>query len=805
MAESAGLMIGGYTVERELGEGGMGRVYLARQARLGRLVAVKVLHPDLADDEVYVERFEREAVAAAAFVHPNVVGVIEAGCDEASGDRFIAFEYVEGPSLQQMLELEPLSERRALEVARGVARALAYSEAKGIVHRDLKPENVLIAPDGTAKLADLGLAKRSGAGDKRLTQTGHIVGTPLYMAPEQALGRVEVDGRADLYALGLCLWASLTGLVPFDEDGRTSSLQVLSRHINEDLPDVRARAPHVSEGTARVIATLSARDRDARYASAAAALEDIERVLAGERPRAGVPERDTRKLRAPSGRLQRGTSSPEWTPVRAAEPGLGKGAVAFAVLSAVVLLGTGVSLLGPRRERAPELATLPGRDAPGSTSGPAANAAWIVEPEAPALASTPASSTEPAAALAEPSATGAARSEPRASGGEHRAPRSSGREPPPDLEELELARAAVARVSRLLLEDVRRGRAALAAFAAAAAERDEPELARFVTAMRHAAALGRAREAGEVRAAAEALRTLEREGRRVPLPGKLALAVDAEVAVWAALASGAERLHLAMSDPRAQVGALAALAPLPPERRAGLRAARALLELADTVDLHARWRDHRANRAAIAARRPTLRAEVEGTALAGALGAELEALDLLLGELLDDPAGSLLGAVAELAPATAARSAFVSARRVSVPPGAGISRLSGHGVAVQLTGPWPAGARFTLRCEGGGPELAFDEVGVSWGGRSAPVTWPAAPRVLVEARPRGLLVRLPGAVPGELEVPAAIAGASAATGDAFAARAEGLEAAWGGLWLLRLPPRGPEQDWVVGIGQPPGR
>ncbi|MBL4848373.1 MAG: serine/threonine protein kinase, partial [Planctomycetes bacterium] len=274
--------LGGFTLLRELGVGGMGRVFLARQESLDRKVALKVLLPELANNEEFRTRFLREARAAALFTHSNIVSVIHAGVDEEFGVHYIAFEFVEGGSLEDLLDKEPrLDEEKTLDLTRGVLSALSFAESKGLVHRDIKPDNVLVTPEGQPKVADLGLAKRPGSVESQVTQTGVVLGTPLYMAPEQALGEDVLDVRADLYAWGLCMWRMLTGLIPFNEDGGCSSLQILTKHINEDLVDVRERCPGVSDETAQFVRDLTARERDDRYPSAASALADLDRLLAG--------------------------------------------------------------------------------------------------------------------------------------------------------------------------------------------------------------------------------------------------------------------------------------------------------------------------------------------------------------------------------------------------------------------------------------------------------------------------------------------------------------------------------------------
>jgi serine/threonine protein kinase len=278
-----GQVMAGWRIKKELGEGGVGKVFLAE--REGRLVALKVLKAEVLSDQEYVARFRREAEAAGRIRHPNVVGLVEAGRDPASGLEFIAFEFVEGGSLlDRLAERGRLDEREALSVARGIALALAEAESQRIVHRDVKPENILLTRDGTAKLADLGLIRQLGRKSLRLTAPGIVVGTPCYMAPEQALGEDGLDVRADIYGLGLCVWQSLTGTVPFDEEDELPALELMTRHIEEDVPDVRIERPTIGDATAQVVRHMTARRKEDRYPSPAELVRDIELVLAGRLP-----------------------------------------------------------------------------------------------------------------------------------------------------------------------------------------------------------------------------------------------------------------------------------------------------------------------------------------------------------------------------------------------------------------------------------------------------------------------------------------------------------------------------------------
>jgi serine/threonine protein kinase len=275
------VQVAGFEVFDKIGEGNMGRVYKARQTSLDREVALKVLNRSLEEeDETFVARFELEAKSAARLQHPNIVSVIDAGICPRTKVQFIAMELITGESVAEMLVAQgKLNEHEALALCLAMTEALNCAEKHGIVHRDLKPDNILVGLDGIPRLTDLGLAKKREA--KELTSDGLIVGTPHYMSPEQALGLKEVDGRSDLYSLGITLFQLLTGRMPFESE---SAVGVITMHVNRDVPDVRTFEPKVSAGTSQVIAGLCARKRDERYPNARAAGGDIQRAATGLTP-----------------------------------------------------------------------------------------------------------------------------------------------------------------------------------------------------------------------------------------------------------------------------------------------------------------------------------------------------------------------------------------------------------------------------------------------------------------------------------------------------------------------------------------
>jgi serine/threonine protein kinase len=208
--------IAGFELLEQVGRGGMGTVYRARQTKMGRDVALKLMKPRLAKDSRYLERFLREARASARLSHPNIVQGIDAGHDK--GYYYFAMEFVDGTTLRRLMGREgKLPEQRCVEIGVQIARALDQAHRIGLVHRDVKPENILLERQtGTAKLADLGLVKSTERSDTSVTQTGVALGTPNYISPEQARGEEHIDIRSDLYSLGATLYHASTGTFPFE-------------------------------------------------------------------------------------------------------------------------------------------------------------------------------------------------------------------------------------------------------------------------------------------------------------------------------------------------------------------------------------------------------------------------------------------------------------------------------------------------------------------------------------------------------------------------------------------------------------
>src|SRR5437868_14271985 len=228
-----------YELEELVGSGGMSSVYRAHDRLLDRKVALKILHEQYTEDADYVERFRREARAVAALSHPNIVTVIDRG--EHENKQFIVFEYIDGENLKALIQRRgPAPVVTALELALQVARGLSFAHQQGLVHRDVKPQNVLLNGDGEAKVTDLGIA-RSLDVKHGVTQTGTVLGTSDYIAPEQAQGQ-RVDEHTDVYSLGVVLYELLTGELPFSGD---NFVAVAMQHINELPPPVSAKRPDV--------------------------------------------------------------------------------------------------------------------------------------------------------------------------------------------------------------------------------------------------------------------------------------------------------------------------------------------------------------------------------------------------------------------------------------------------------------------------------------------------------------------------------------------------------------------------------
>ena len=296
MMLSAGIRLGPYEIVVPLDAGGMGEVYRARDPRIGREVAVKVLPPSFSQDRDRLRRFEQEARAAGALNHPALLTIYDVG--EQNGTPYLVSELLEGETLRTRLRGGSLAPRRAIEYAIQIARGLAAAHEKGIVHRDIKPENIFITKDGRVKILDFGLAKlrQQTAEDSQATtspnatQPGAVVGTAGYMSPEQVRGE-EVDQRSDIFSLGSVLHEALTGTAPFKRD---SSIETMSAILTADPPEIQ-----ISPGLQRVVSRCLEKHREARFQSAADLAFHLENLSDISRP----PEQKGEPL---SQRLKRG-------------------------------------------------------------------------------------------------------------------------------------------------------------------------------------------------------------------------------------------------------------------------------------------------------------------------------------------------------------------------------------------------------------------------------------------------------------------------------------------------------------------
>ncbi len=273
--------IPGYQLLEKLGQGSMGMVYKARQVSMNRLVAIKVLHPRLAANPKYLERFTQEAHIAARLNHNNVVQAIDVGT--IGNLNYFIMEYVQGTTIKAHLEAGKIyQEQEALEIVRQVAQALDHAHRRHLVHRDIKPANIILTTEGVAKLADLGLAREMADPQRTELEKGLVLGTPYYIAPEQIQGDDGVDVRADIYALGATLYHMVTGQPPFPGSNVD---KVLRAHLKDELTPPDHLNTTLSSGIGEVVEVMMAKDRAQRYQNPGTLLMDLESLLAGQSPK----------------------------------------------------------------------------------------------------------------------------------------------------------------------------------------------------------------------------------------------------------------------------------------------------------------------------------------------------------------------------------------------------------------------------------------------------------------------------------------------------------------------------------------
>jgi eukaryotic-like serine/threonine-protein kinase len=298
------LIAGRYELQELVGSGGMSNVFRAYDRLLERSVAIKILHEQFGRDDDYVERFRREARSVAQLAHPNIVTVIDRG--EEDGRQFIVFEYIEGENLKALVSNGPLPVDEALDYGLQVAGALDFAHKRGLVHRDVKPQNVLLTEEGQAKVTDFGIARSLDV--QGVTQTGTVLGTSDYIAPEQARGE-NVDQKTDIYSLGTVLYELLTGEVPYEGD---NFVAVAMQHVNAPVPSVLERRPDVPIRLDLAVQRAMAKQPADRFQSMDELVQELERcmaevgsdgaegatMIAPPRPRPARPARARRPRRA---------------------------------------------------------------------------------------------------------------------------------------------------------------------------------------------------------------------------------------------------------------------------------------------------------------------------------------------------------------------------------------------------------------------------------------------------------------------------------------------------------------------------
>ncbi len=265
-----------YEVFKHIGQGGMADVFLAVDTILNRQVAIKILRSELSTDAVSVLRFEREAQAATALTHPNIVDIYDVG--DYKGHHYIVMEYVEGKTLKQVIQARgALLKEEAVDIMKQLVSAISEAHKRGIIHRDIKPQNVIVKADGTIKVLDFGIALAKGS--MQLTQANNVMGSVHYLAPELARGE-SASVQSDIYALGIVLFEALTGDVPFKAD---SAVQVALMHMRNEMPSVRVFNPTLPQSVENIVIRATAKDRTQRYVSCNEMLDDLKTCLRPER------------------------------------------------------------------------------------------------------------------------------------------------------------------------------------------------------------------------------------------------------------------------------------------------------------------------------------------------------------------------------------------------------------------------------------------------------------------------------------------------------------------------------------------
>ncbi len=281
LATLLGQQIPGFLLQDKVGQGSMGIVYRALQVSMNRIVAVKILHAKLAANTDLLEGLTREAHLAAKLSHNNIVQAIDVG--SAGSLHYLVMEFIEGKTLKRDMDAgKVFEEKEAVEIILQIAQALQHAHRRGLVHRDVKPANIVLTTEGIAKLADLGMARQTSDQMLIRKERGLAIGTPYYMSPEQIRGRPDIDGRADLYALGATLYHMVTGQAPFPDREIEG---VLRAHLERELTPPDHLNPQLSSGLGEVVEIMLAKERGQRYRNADDLIIDLECLLVGEAPK----------------------------------------------------------------------------------------------------------------------------------------------------------------------------------------------------------------------------------------------------------------------------------------------------------------------------------------------------------------------------------------------------------------------------------------------------------------------------------------------------------------------------------------
>lgn len=316
MSDLTGELIDGrYQLQKLIAAGGMASIYAAMDTRLDRLVAVKIMHPHLANDEEFVNRFIKEAKATAALSHPNVVSIQDQGWNEGGSPAvFIVMEYIDGNTLRDYLfERGSLSVEEVLRFIIPVVSALAEAHSLGIIHRDIKPENILISKDGRVKIADFGLARGAQLGSTQTVESSVVLGSVSYLSPEQVQRGIS-DSRSDIYSLGIVLFELLTGRKPYEGE---TPIQIAYKHVNDRVPSVKTIKADIPENIDAVITKATSPNPDQRYRDARELLNALRSIQEAIDPRKRQlsleldlpipPARSNKRSKAPKGEIRIGT------------------------------------------------------------------------------------------------------------------------------------------------------------------------------------------------------------------------------------------------------------------------------------------------------------------------------------------------------------------------------------------------------------------------------------------------------------------------------------------------------------------